>query len=710
VEEMKILIVDDIELNLELLEAMLVGSGHEVESAGNGIKALEKLKSDSFDMIISDILMPKMDGFQLCRECKKDETLRNIPFVFYTATYTDKKDEKFALSLGAEKFMIKPMESKRFMEMIEGVLKDHIKGFLPPSEMPVEKEEEVFQIYSERLVSKLDHKVFQLEENERTLQKRTYDLGERVKELNCLYGISKLLEEQDISLEEIVQEIVNLIPPAWQYPEITCARLLLENHEVRTENFQETAWKQTSDILLKNEVHGIIEVFYLEEKPEYDGGPFLNEEQDLIDSIAQNLGEYIGRQQALNALRESENQVRLLLNSTAEAIYGLDMDGNCTFANKACIQMLGYKNTAELIGQNMHDLIHHLYPDATPYPIQGYPIFQAFQKGEYVHVDNEVLWRADGTSFPTEYWSYPIIEDDQIAGAVVTFMDITERRQAEEELAKHRGHLEGLVKKRTAELEKKTIDLEQANIRLKELDRLKSTFLASMSHELRTPLNSIIGFTGIMLQGMAGEVNEEQRKQLTMVENSASHLLSLINDVLDISKVEAEKVELSLEEFRLDDIAGEVVETLSSAASEKGLKLVTEVPDGVMLFNDKRRMKQVLMNLAVNAVKFTDQGNVTIAARVPGDENLEVRVTDTGMGIKKEHMDKLFQPFPQIDVSLNKRHEGTGLGLHLTKKLVNLLGGDISAKSEYGRGSEFTFTMPLRYNKEGSKSEEDTGS
>jgi signal transduction histidine kinase len=129
-----------------------------------------------------------------------------------------------------------------------------------------------------------------------------------------------------------------------------------------------------------------------------------------------------------------------------------------------------------------------------------------------------------------------------------------------------------------------------------------------------------------------------------------------------------------------------------------------------MLFSDRRRMKQVLMNLAGNAVKFTDQGNVTISARVPGDENLEIRVTDTGIGIKKEHMDKLFQPFPQIDVSLTKRHEGTGLGLHLSKKLVNLLGGDISAKSEYGRGSEFTFTIPLRYNKEGSKSEEDTGS
>jgi signal transduction histidine kinase len=196
-----------------------------------------------------------------------------------------------------------------------------------------------------------------------------------------------------------------------------------------------------------------------------------------------------------------------------------------------------------------------------------------------------------------------------------------------------------------------------------------------------------------------------------MVKNSASHLLGLIDDVLDISKIEEGRLKLSLEEFGLNDVASEVVEALSSTASEKGLDLLTEVPEGITLFTDRRRMKQVLMNLGSNAVKFTDQGNVTIAARVPGDENLEVRVIDTGIGIKKEDMDKLFQPFQRIGMSLTKSYtEGTGLGLYLTKKVIDLLGGDISAKSEYGRGSEFTLTIPLRYNKEGSKSEEDTGS
>ena len=217
--------------------------------------------------------------------------------------------------------------------------------------------------------------------------------------------------------------------------------------------------------------------------------------------------------------------------------------------------------------------------------------------------------------------------------------------------------------------------LQKANIHLQEMDRVKSVFLASMSHELRTPLNSIIGFTGVILRGMAGAVNEEQRKQLVMVENSAAHLLSLINDVLDISKVEAGKVELSLEEFGLKDVVIEVIETLLPTANAKGLALVTEVPEDTTLFSDSRRVKQVLINLVGNAVKFTKEGSVKIAAEAPRDGNLQIRVVDTGMGIKEEDMDRLFQPFQRVGVSRTETYiEGTGLGLNLSKKLVTLLG------------------------------------
>lgn len=272
----------------------------------------------------------------------------------------------------------------------------------------------------------------------------------------------------------------------------------------------------------------------------------------------------------------------------------------------------------------------------------------------------------------------------------------TSLQRAEKNLRKYSGHLEELVKKRTSELEGKTGELEQANIRLQELDRLKSMFIASMSHELRTPLNSIIGFTGIILQGISGEITEDQRKELTMVTNSANHLLALINDVIDVSKIETGKVELFIEEFNLADLMQEVKESFKVAADEKNLKLSLEMPERLIIKGDKRRIKQVIMNLVSNAVKFTDRGEIEIKVKKK-DEEVKVSVTDTGIGIKKENMEKLFTQFSRIYTKGKPITEGTGLGLYLSKKIVELLGGQIKAESEFGKGSKFTFTFPLEY-------------
>lgn len=271
--------------------------------------------------------------------------------------------------------------------------------------------------------------------------------------------------------------------------------------------------------------------------------------------------------------------------------------------------------------------------------------------------------------------------------SIASLTDITERKQAEEALQEVHDQLEDKVVQRTKELQ-------EANLKLQELDYLKSMFIASMSHELRTPLNSIIGFTGIMLKEMSGEINEEQRKQLNLVKNSANHLLALINDVIDISKIEAGKVEIAIKEFDLSVLIQEIKNSFAVAVDKKGLELLLQTPQTFLIKSDERRTKQILVNFISNAIKFTDRGEIEIKV-IQKNEIVEVSVRDTGIGIKKEDMGKLFETFSRITTK-DRIEEGTGLGLYLSQKIAHLLGGDITAKSEFGKGSVFTLTLPLK--------------
>jgi signal transduction histidine kinase len=270
----------------------------------------------------------------------------------------------------------------------------------------------------------------------------------------------------------------------------------------------------------------------------------------------------------------------------------------------------------------------------------------------------------------------------QVAVSLVNAMLYEQIRTQAEELEKR-------VVERTAELE---IAMQKA----READMIKSAFLASMSHELRTPLNSIIGFTGILLQGLAGGLNDEQRKQLGMVQNSARHLLRLINDVLDISKIEAGQLELSRERFDLAEALTRVIQIVSPLAEKKGLTISREItPEALEINSDRRRVEQILINLINNGVKFTSRGGVHIACRSEGSQ-IVVAVIDTGIGIKPEDMGTLFEAFRQIHTGVARPYEGTGLGLSICKKLVGMLGGEIRVESEgEGGGSTFIFTLPV---------------
>lgn len=396
------------------------------------------------------------------------------------------------------------------------------------------------------------------------------------------------------------------------------------------------------------------------------------------------------QKQMAEALRASEQKYRELVQNANSIILRWDREGKITFINEYGQDFFGYPE-AELIGRHV---VGTIVPEreSTGRDLRSLMDQICADPQAFEHNVNENM-RRDGSRVWIAWYNKAILDEEGGLREIFSVgIDITQRKQAEEELQHYREHLEELVRERTRELE-------EANRRLQEADRLKSIFLASMSHELRTPLNSIIGFTGIILQGMAGEINEEQKRQLTMVKQSANHLLDLINDLLDISKIEAGKVELAPEDFRLEELVREVVGSFTPAIGEKDLQLVTDAPEGIALFTDRRRLKQVLVNLVGNAVKYTDRGKIKVTARSIGGERVEISVTDTGRGIKEEDMGRLFEPFQQLDTSLTKKHEGTGLGLYLCKKVTRLLGGEVSAASEYGKGSTFTITIPSRIQK-----------
>jgi protein-histidine pros-kinase len=282
--------------------------------------------------------------------------------------------------------------------------------------------------------------------------------------------------------------------------------------------------------------------------------------------------------------------------------------------------------------------------------------------------------RADGSAFPVEISLSPLeTEEGTLVSAAIR--DITERKRFEQAL------------------QEKNEQLEQAN-------KAKDFFLATMSHELRTPLNAIIGFTGTLLMRLPGPLTPEQEKQLRTVQSSGRHLLALINDLLDVAKVDAGKVELNFEPTSCLEVINEVAATLRPQAERKGLEFQVAIPDTDILFRtDRRALQQIVLNLTTNAIKFTETGCVRLELETHGSgdaRQLRVGVTDTGIGIRTTELADLFRAFSRLDGARRRDNEGTGLGLHLSQKLARLLGGQITVHSVFGEGSEFTLELPER--------------
>ncbi|MFA7405998.1 MAG: histidine kinase dimerization/phospho-acceptor domain-containing protein, partial [Pelobacteraceae bacterium] len=418
------------------------------------------------------------------------------------------------------------------------------------------------------------------------------------------------------------------------------------------------------------------------------------------------------RKRTEEELRTYSEEVQDLYNNAPCGYHSLDADGMIIRINDTELNWLGYQRN-EIIGRKRFtDLVTSRSEEVFR---KNFPLFK--EQGWVKDLEFEMI-RKDGSILPVLLNASAITDGNgNFLMSRSTLFDITEQVHMAERLKSQHVNQEELIQQRTEELmergrelqdnqqalmnivddlNQKTEELENANTKLQELDRLKSMFIASMSHELRTPLNSIIGFSSIIRDEWLGPVNPEQKENLDTIQRSGKHLLSLINDVIDVSKIEAGRIETRFEEFDLYDLVTEAVQYVEKDLHDKGLELQLDI-DHHPLCTDKRRLLQCVINLLSNAVKFTEQGGITVSATAvpdmeehPGSPLVGIAVKDSGIGIAEEDIPRLFQPFVRLETPLKTTVTGTGLGLYLTRKLVvDVLDGDILCESAVGTGSTF---------------------
>jgi PAS domain S-box-containing protein len=392
------------------------------------------------------------------------------------------------------------------------------------------------------------------------------------------------------------------------------------------------------------------------------------------------------RKRAEECLRESKEKFRILVETTSDWIWEVDAEGIYTYASPRVRDLLGYE-PEEVLGRRVFEFMP---PDEASNVMAEFADVTREHR-PFVGLQNVNIGK-DGRRVVLETSGVPRLDvQGNLLGYRGIDRDITDRKHAEEALRRSYDELESRVRQRTAELEEAKATAEAASL-------AKSEFLANMSHELRTPLNHIIGFTELLVDRRTGELNSIQEEYLNDVLTSSNHLLSLINDILDISKVEAGRLELELGEVNPRSLVEASLMMVREKAIKHSIELKVDMERVQSLIRaDERKLKQVMYNLLSNAVKFTpDGGFVNVRGDLLNGSSVRVSVMDTGVGIKAEDLERIFNPFEQADTSASRKYQGTGLGLTLAKKFVELHGGKIWAESEgEDKGSTFFFTIPV---------------
>jgi len=732
----KVLIIDDERDQVELLCLQLEDEYLPIP-AYSGKEAIELVKTELPDLILLDLMLPESDGYEICSTLKSDPEYRFIPVIIISGFFEKPKKIR-ATQCGADDFIHKPInrfELKTRIKSLIRIKKNYealqesenrykqlfnnspaVTLLIDPAnycivdanepactyygytyeEMTAKKITDI-SIYSRERNREISQQVFSEKKGHfyschklasgeiRNVEMYINTINIKGKELlfTNVYDVtaSKKTERELTESEEKFKQVVELsidgiIIGANSGKIVDCNEAACRIFGYDKEEMLEL---NVSDLLRENFRRGISKIIngkavtenkIIESINKRKDGTFftaeiatrtfkLGDEERLIVYVR----DITERKKAEKALKASEENFRALVNNTLDGIIILNFEGEVIAANAAVGKMFNMQ-LEKITGTS---ITKYLAPESVPVAIED-QINVLNDKGGYLSVYKAISSR--GEPFWIEGLGTKIIYQNQPANIVV-IRDITVRKKAEE----------ALINAKTA--------AEVAN-------RTKSEFLTNMSHELKTPLNSIIGFSDLLKEEIAGPLNEKQSRYVQFISSSGKNLLNIINDILDLSKAEAGEDDLNMEEFSADEAIKKVISMVLPQTLEKDIKLNYQSENRKLwIAADEGKFRQIMENLLSNAIKFTPEGGSIDVTLKQGDTLVTIEVKDTGIGIPEDSLEKIFKPFIQIDSSLSRNFEGTGLGLTLVKKYVEMHGGNIYVESKIGEGSSFRFELPV---------------
>ena len=771
-EQTSILLVDDDPEILYTTSHLLNKNGYHVIQADSGKKTLEQLQKAKPDLVLLDVILPDINGIDLCKQIKEEDKANDLFVVLISGVQNTPDHKSKGLDAGADGFIARPFHIQEFLSRINAfsrlkksqkqlkkseerknaILKGTNAGtwewnvqtgeiitnerwaqmlgyrhqelqpltftnwqqLLHPVDLKKAQEKLTRHFNGEikfyECEFRMKHKngnwiwvldcgavlertqdgkplwmfgthsdITSLKQSQHKLEIQKRKLLQTNKEMNCLFSLTEIVQKKEQALEDILQQFVSILPKAFSSPKHTSARINYQKQRFTSESFFESQYKLKKSIDVQGNTSGSLEVFIKPFSTKEKTCGFLENEKRLVNSLAERIGQIAEIKESKASLLKQREELELnrnLLHSIFQSLPGMllvvDRQYRLLLANENRIQAMGIQNQTinSLLGKKCYEIFLNRGKPCPSCKLQT--VLQNGKSLSDITNPEDPRVQSSGKAFQILY--APVKNKaEEVIGVLEYSLDITELRDAK--------------------------------LKAQKANKTKSEFLSTMSHELRTPLNGVIGFSQL-LQHTA--LDATQKDYLDVILTSSKNLLDLISDILDLTKLEAEMTRLTPETINLEPIIQKTIAQFNYKIKEKDIKLEVFISDKCpkQIRIDQARLKQILLNLLSNAIKFTNQGEVTLRVTPKNIDEERQKVTllfsvkDTGIGIKTEDIDRILQPFTQVDMSNTRKYQGTGLGLSIVNRLLQKMDSQLHIESVHGEGSIFYFMLTLPYNKE----------